>query len=68
MIPVVKDNIKLKIALAIPARAPIILVKEIIDIALLEGNKTIKFFYKQSKAAMHLVSFYSLFFFLEFLH
>ena len=42
MIPVVKENIRPKLALAIPIGAPIILVKEIIDIPPLATDKTIK--------------------------
>ena len=42
MIPVVNENIRLKIAFAIPAGAPVILVKEIIDIPPLVADKTIK--------------------------
>ena len=42
MIPVVKENIKLKLAIAIPTGAPIILVKETIDIPPLVSDKTIR--------------------------
>ena len=41
-IPVVKEKIKVKLALAIPTGAPIILVNEIIDTPLLVALKTIK--------------------------
>ena len=41
-IPVVKESIKLKLALAIPTGAPIILAKEIIDIPPLVADKTIR--------------------------
>ena len=42
MISVVKENTRLKLALAIPAGTPIILVKVIIDIPTLIADKTIK--------------------------
>ena len=42
MIPVVKEKAKLKLALAIPAGAPIMLEKEIIDIPPPVADKTIK--------------------------
>ena len=42
MIPVVKENIKLKLALAIPTGALITLIKEIRDIPPLYADKTIK--------------------------
>ena len=41
-IPVVKEKIKVRLALAIPTGAPIILVNEIIDTPLLVALKTIK--------------------------
>ena len=41
-IPVVREKIKVKLALAIPTGAPTILVNEIIDTPLLFGLKTIK--------------------------
>ena len=41
-IPVVREKIKVKLALAIPTGAPIILVNEIIDTPLLVALKTIK--------------------------
>ena len=41
-IPVVKEKIKVRLALAIPTGAPIILVNEIIDTPLLAALKTIK--------------------------
>ena len=44
--PVVKENIKLKLALSIPTGAPIILVKEIIDTPQLVADKTIKAYSK----------------------
>ena len=41
-IPVAKENIKVKLVLAIPAEIPVTLVKEIIPIPLLVTDKTIK--------------------------
>ena len=43
IIPVIKENIKLILALAIPTGAPITLVKGIIDIPPLVADKAIKF-------------------------
>ena len=42
MILVVKEHIRLKLALPLPTGAPIILTKEIIDILLLVADKTTK--------------------------
>ena len=42
MIPVAKEKIKVKLALAIPAGPPIILVNEIIDIPPVVALKAIK--------------------------
>ena len=42
IIPVVREKIKVKLALAIPAGAPITLVNEIIDTPPLVALKTIK--------------------------
>ena len=42
MIPVVKENTRLKLALDIPTGTPILLVKEIVDIPPLVADKTIK--------------------------
>ena len=42
-IPVVKEKIKVRLALTIPIGAPAILVNEIIDTPLLVAIKTIKF-------------------------
>ena len=42
-IPVVREKIKIKIALAIPTGAPAILVNEIIDIPLVVHLKQLKF-------------------------
>ena len=44
IIHVVREKIKVKLALAIPTDAPIILVNEIIDTALLVALKIIKIF------------------------
>ena len=41
-IPVVREKIKVKLALAIPTGAPIILVNKQIDIPLVVARKTIK--------------------------
>ena len=41
-IPVVREKIKVKLALTIPTGAPIILVNQIIDTPLLVAFKTIK--------------------------
>ena len=42
IIPTVKENTRLKLAFAIPAGAPIILAKEIIDIPPIVANKTLE--------------------------
>ena len=42
IIPVVREKIKIRLTLAIPTGAPIILVNEIIDTPLLVALKTIK--------------------------
>ena len=42
IIPVVKENTRVKLALPIPAGAPITLAKEIIDTPPLVADKTIK--------------------------
>ena len=42
MIPVVKEKIKVKLALTIPTDLPIVLVNEIIDTPLVVALKTIK--------------------------
>ena len=44
IIPVVREKIKVKLALAIPTGAPTVLVKEIIDTPPLVALKTIKSF------------------------
>ena len=42
MIPVVKEKIKVKLAVTIPTDLPIVLVNEIIDTPLIVALKTIK--------------------------
>ena len=42
IIPVAKENTRVKLALAIPAVAPITVLKEIIDTPSLVADKTIK--------------------------
>ena len=42
MIPVVKEKIKIKLALTIPTDVPIVLANEIIDTPLVVALKTIK--------------------------
>ena len=42
IIPVVKENTRVKLALTIPAGAPVTLAKEIIDTPPLVADKTIK--------------------------
>ena len=67
MIPVAKKNTRLKLALAISVRAPIILTKEIIDIAPLFADKTIKFLSKIIKSSNVFTKFFSHYFsFLNF--
>ena len=44
IIPVIREKIKVKLALAIPTGAPTVLVKEIIDTPPLVALKTIKSF------------------------
>ena len=46
-IPVVKEKIKVRLALAIPTGVPIILVNEIIDTPLLVALKTTFYLYNQ---------------------
>ena len=50
IIPVVKEKIKVKLALAIPTGAPTMLVKEMIDIPPVVAFKIIKILSMQSKA------------------
>ena len=57
IIPVVREKIKVRLALAIPTDAPTILVKEIIDTPLRVAFKTIKIFSIQSKAVTYLLNF-----------
>ena len=58
-IPVVREKIKVKLALAIPTNAPIILVNEIIDTSPLAALKTIKLGqYNQKQLHIYLI-FYS---------
>ena len=57
VIPVVKENIKVKLALPIPVGIQITLVKEIILIPPDVTDKTIKVLSIKSKAAMYLLSF-----------
>ena len=49
IIPVVKEKIKVKLALAIPTGAPTMLVKEMIDIPPVVAFKIIKILPMQSK-------------------
>ena len=48
-IPVVNEKIKVRLALAIPAGSPIILVNEVIDTLLLAALKTIKIYLYNQK-------------------
>ena len=54
-IPVVREKIKVKLALAIPTGAPTILVNEQIDTPPVIALKTIKILSMQSKAATYLL-------------
>ena len=56
-IPVVKEKIKVKLALAIPTGAPIILVNEIIDTPPVVVFKTIKILSIQLKVVTYLFNF-----------
>ena len=56
-IPDVKGKIKVRLALAIPTGAPIILVNEIIDTLLLVALKTIKILSISSKVVTYLFIF-----------
>ena len=67
MIPLVKGNARVRLALNIHTSGPITVVKEIIDTPPLAADETIKIFSKQSKAAMYLLSFYWSNLFHEFL-
>ena len=57
MIPAVKENTKLKLALAITRAAPVSFTKEKIDTPPLVADKAIKVLLGSSKAAIHLLSF-----------
>ena len=57
IIPVVKEKIKVKLAFAISARAPIKVVKEIIDTPPLVAERTIKILSTQSNGATYLLNF-----------
>ena len=56
-IPVAREKIRAKLALAIPAGAPTVLVNEIIDTLPLVSLKTIKFLSVWSKAVTYLLNF-----------
>ena len=56
-IPVVKEKIKVRLALDIPTGAPIILVNEIIDTPLLVALKISKILSIKSKVVTYLFSF-----------
>ena len=56
-ISVVREENKVRLALAIPTGAPTILVIEIIDTPLLVALKTIKILSKQSKVVTYLFNF-----------
>ena len=56
IIPVFKEKIKVKLALAIPTGAPATLVKEIIDTPPVAALKTIKILSMYSKAATYLLN------------
>ena len=55
MIPVVIEKIKLKLALAIPTGAPIVVVNKIIDIPPVVALKTINILSMQSKVVTYLI-------------
>ena len=57
IIPVVREKIKVKLALAIPTGAPIILVNETIDTPPVVALKTIKILSISSKVAAYLLNF-----------
>ena len=56
-IPVVREKIRVKLALAIPTGAPTNLVNEIIDTSPVIALKTIKTLSMSSKAVIHLLNF-----------
>ena len=55
MIPVVIEKIKVKLALAIPTGAPIVVVNKIIDIPPVVALKTINILSMQSKVVTYLI-------------
>ena len=57
IIPVVREKIKVKLALAIPTGAPTTLADEMIQTPLLVALKTIKILSMQSKAVTYLLNF-----------
>ena len=57
MIPVVREKIKVKLALTIPTGPPIVLVNEIIDIPPVVALKTINILSMQSKIVTYLFNF-----------
>ena len=63
MIPVDKEKIKVKIALAIPTGAPIAVANEIIDIPPFVAPKIIKILSMLSKIVTYLSIFYCMTFF-----
>ena len=56
-IPVVREKIKVKLALAIPTGAPTTLADEMIQTPLLVALKTIKILSMQSKTVIYLLNF-----------
>ena len=64
MIPRLKDNIKLKLVLAFPLGAPIMLVKVIIGVPPVIADKVIKVLLIYSKLKYICLVFYSLLLFL----
>ena len=63
IIPVVREKIKVKLAIAISTGAPTMLVNEMIDTTPLVSLKTIKTLPMQSKAVTYLLIFYCIIFF-----
>ena len=57
IIPVVKEKIKVKLALAIPTGAPITVVKETIDIPPFVAEKTVKILSIELNAATYSLNF-----------
>ena len=64
IISVVKEKLKVKLALTIPTGAPITVVKEITDTPPLVAEKTITILSMESNVAIYLLIFYCLTFFL----